>query len=116
MPVKKTGRKGGSMNVIDMLENFGIYHEVSFDGKHCYKWQPIQQNVLIVSDKDQKKAAGDMFIELLKSIHYEVKYMSENPERAASWIENRLNRYLSWEDENVNKTLDLAFKQFNFTP
>lgn len=34
----------------------GLYYEVTFNGKHCYKYQPIDKEIIIVSDTDKQTA------------------------------------------------------------
>lgn len=43
----------------------GLYYEIMFNGKHCYKYQPIGKEIIIVSDVD-KQIAYDTIIKKIK--------------------------------------------------
>lgn len=98
----------------EKMKRFGIYLEggpgKGVLDKWCYKYQPYEIDIVIVTDIDKEKAAAKMFLELLTAIHYELKKLKEDGR--CLLIQKRIENYKSWNDENVDKTIEIATRQF----
>lgn len=49
---------------IKILKKHNIYYEKVFNGKHCYKYQPIGEPVIIIQMENKEEAAELMLLEL----------------------------------------------------
>jgi len=96
----------------ETLIKLGFYCELSFNTKWCFKHQFPGQDVIIVSDIDKEKAASLFFIELLKSLHYSLKWLYEN--NRIDELRNTIEKYQNMKDENINKTISIATRNMKF--
>lgn len=87
------------LNIIEKLEHLGVYVEKSFDDTWCYKHQFPGQDVVIVSNADQNKAAGRFFIEYLKSLHYSCRYLYE--ERRFDQLKELIKKMRSFDSMKI---------------
>lgn len=104
----KTGTMTDSLS--NKLVKWGVYREYAVGNKWCFKYQPKGIDIIIVLDPSEEKAASMFLIEFLKGIHYSLKRLLEN-----GWLlelQAEIEKYESFGDENVTKTVDIFKRQF----
>jgi hypothetical protein len=53
-----------SMKDVELLKKMGVYYELVFNGKHCYKCQLPDIPIIIITADTKEKAASEMIKEL----------------------------------------------------
>lgn len=92
--------------IVDTLLSFGVYVEKMYNNKWCFKYQFPGQEITMLSGVDKEKTANDFFVEFLKTMHYSIRWMYEKD--SVQELAGKLILYKSWNNENVNKTIEIA--------